>query len=161
MLLILFVYYFVQGASIDASPIPSINNRSLAANYCTDLAHCRTIWSIIWSCHTTVFFCTWVAVHPNIPCQKMRKANSWIKMCISNPSLSFVGHRFPEFVCALLVPGYVLTCAIRQFLRARGIAKSELDYIFANSNCSKQLIVRTRIVDDARVLYHHKRIPPL
>ena len=137
MFLILFVYYFVQGAFIDASPIPSINNRSLAGNHCTDLALCRTIWSIIWSCLTTVSFCTWGAARPNIPCQKMREANNWIEMCISNPLLSFVEYCLPLFVCALLVPEYVLTCAIRQFLRAPGIAKSEFDYIFINSNRSK------------------------
>ena len=128
MLFLLFFYYFVQGAFIDANPIPSVNNRSLAGNQCNDLAHCRTVWSIIWSCLTTVFLCTWVAVHPNVPCPKTRKANSWIERCILNPLLSFIVHRLPLFVCALVVPEYVLAWSIRQFLSARKIAKSEFEF---------------------------------
>ena len=122
MLILLFVYYSVQ-ASIDASPIPIIDNHSLDTNRCTDLTHCRTIWIIVWSCLATIFSCTWVAVHPNIPCPKTREANGWIERCIWNPLLSFAEHRLPLFVCALLVPKYVLAWAIRQFLRARNIAK--------------------------------------
>ena len=59
----------------------------------------------------TIFSCTWVAVHPNVPCPEKR-----------NPIISFAGHRLPLFICALLVPEYVLAWAIRQFLRAREIA---------------------------------------
>ena len=122
MLFFVFLYYLFQSAFIDASPVPSIDDRSLAANRCTDLTHCRTIWSIVWSCLVTIFSCTWVAVHPNIPCPKKRKANSWMERCIWNPLLSFAEHRLPLFVCALLAPEYVLAWAIRQFLIARKIA---------------------------------------
>ena len=59
----------------------------------------------------TIFSCTWVAIHPNVPCPKNR-----------NPVISFAGHRLPLFICALLVPEYVLAWAIRQFLRAWQIA---------------------------------------
>ena len=62
----------------------------------------------------TIFSCTWVAVHPNVPCPKNQ-----------NPVISFVGHRLPLFICALLVPEYVLAWAIRQFLRAREIANRD------------------------------------
>ena len=136
MLILLFIYYLVRGTYINASPVPSIDDRSLAGNRCTDLTHCRTIWSIVWSCLATIFSCTWVAVHPNIPCPKKRDANGWIERCIWNPLLSFAEHRLPLFVCALLVPEYVLAWAIRQFLSARRLAnenKSEfkkLGYIF-------------------------------
>ena len=44
--------------------------------------------------------------------------------------MSFVEHRLPLFVCALLVPEYVLAWAIRQYLSAREIARKnggELD----------------------------------
>ena len=129
MLLILFVYYIIQWASIDAGPIPSVNNRSPAPNHCTDLSHCRSIWNIIWSCLVTIFSCTWVAVHPNIPCPKERKTNGWIDRCILNPIMSFAKCRLPLFVCALLVPEYVLAWAIRQFLSARKISKgNESEY---------------------------------
>ena len=119
MLILLFVYYLVQGAYIDASPVPPINNLSSAGNHCTDLTHCRSISNIVWSCLVTIFSCTWVAVHPNIPCPKKQ-----------NPVISFAEHRLPLFICALLVPEYILAWAIRQFLSASKLAKenkSEFD----------------------------------
>ena len=75
----------------------------------------------------TIFSCTWVAVHPNVPCPKKREANGWIERCIWNPLISFVEHRLPLFICALLVPEYVLAWSIRQFLVARKIAKGEIE----------------------------------
>src|SRR6267143_3193682 len=122
MLFLILVYYLAQGVSIDASPIPFINKRSLQSNPCTDLTHCRTVWNIIWSCLVTIFSCTWVAVHPNMPCPKKRKANNCLQKWIWNPILSFAEHRLPLFVCALLVPEYILAWAIRQYLRAWAIA---------------------------------------
>ena len=123
MLFLFFIYYLVQWASIGASPVPSVDDRSLAPNRCTDLTHCRIIWNIVWSCLVTIFSCTWVSVHPNVPCPKKREAKGWIKRCIWNPLLSFAEHRLPLFVCALLVPEYVLGWAIRQFFRAQEIAE--------------------------------------
>ena len=93
----------------------------------------------MWSCLVTIFSCTWVAVHPNIPCPKTRKANSCIERWIWNPLLSFAEHRLPLFVCALLVPEYVLGWAVRQFWRARQIVDENkcefeiLGHVFINS----------------------------
>ena len=125
MLLILFVYYIVQRASVDASPISPVDYRSLAPNHCTDISYCRSMWNIIWSCIITVLSSTWVALHPNIPSPKKRVANGWIEKCIRNPLLSFAEHRLPLFICALLLPEYVLAWAIRQFLSAREIANQD------------------------------------
>ena len=118
MLFLVLVYYL---HSIDASPTPPINSRSFEPNSCTDITHCRTIWDIIWSCLSTIFLCTWVAVHPNIPCPREREAKNHLQKWIRNPLLSFAEHRLPLFACALLVPEYVLAWAIRQYLRARKI----------------------------------------
>ena len=128
MLFIILLYYLVL--SIRASPIPPIGSRLLESNSCTDLRYCRSIWNIIWSCLATIFSCTWVAVHPNMPCPKQREAKNRFQRWIWNPLLSFAEHRLLLFVCALLVPEYVLAWAIRQYLRAREIARDnecELD----------------------------------
>ena len=128
MLFLILLYYLAL--SIRASPIPHVISRSLEPNSCNDLTHCRSIWNIIWSCIATIFSCTWVAVHPNMPCPKKREGKNCFQKWIRNPLLSFVEHRLPLFVCALLVPEYVLAWAIRQYLRAREIArdnKGELD----------------------------------
>ena len=118
MLFLLFVYYLAH--SIGANPIDS---RSFDPNSCTDLTHCRTIWNIIWSCLVTIFSCTWVSVHPNIPRPKRREARNGFQRWIWNPILSFAEHRLPLFVCALLVPEYMFAWAIRQYLRAREMAR--------------------------------------
>ena len=128
MLFIVLLYYLAL--SIRASPIPPITSPSLQSNSCTDPTHSRTIWNIIWSCLATIFSCTWVAVHPNMPCPKKREAKNCFQRWIRNPLLSFAKHRLPLFMCALLVPEYVLAWAIRQYLEARRIArdnKGELD----------------------------------
>ena len=130
MLFLVFVYYLAY--SIDASPIPPING-SFEQNSCTNLTHCRTVWNvwnIIWSCLVTILSCTWVAVHPNFSCPKKWEAKNCVERWIWNLILSFAEHRLPLFVCALLVPEYVLAWAIRQYLRAQEIArdnKGELD----------------------------------
>ena len=120
MLFLILLYYLAL--SIRASPIPPMTSRSLESNSCSDLSHCRTIWNIIWSCIITIFLCTWVAVHPNVPCPEKREEENRFQRWIWNPLLSFVEHRLPLFVCALLVPEYVLAWAIRQYLSAQKIA---------------------------------------
>ena len=119
MLFIILLYYLAL--SIRASPILPINSRSFEQDSCTDLRYCRSIWNIIWSCIVTIFSCMWVAVHPNIPCPKKRVAKNSFQTWIWNLLLSFAEHRLPLFVCALLVPEYVLAWAIRQHMRARKI----------------------------------------
>lgn len=34
---------------------------------CDDINRCRTLSSIIISCASTVFLCTWVSLHPDVP----------------------------------------------------------------------------------------------
>ena len=120
MLFLILLYYLAL--SIRANPIPPTTSRSLEPNSCSDLSHCRSIWNIIWSCIVTIFSCTWVAVHPNIPCPKKREGKNRFQRWIRNPLMSFVEHRLLLFVCALLVPEYMLAWAIRQYLKAREIA---------------------------------------
>ena len=114
MLFFLFIHYLVQGTYIGTSSIPSIDNDSLVGNYYTDPMHCHSIWNIVWSCLVTIFLCTWVAVHTNVPCPKNQ-----------NPVILFTRHCLLLFICALLVPEYVLVWAIRQFLRAQEIANQD------------------------------------
>ena len=51
-------------------------------------------------------------MHPNVPCPK-----KW------NPVISFAKHCLPLFICALLVPEYILAWAIRQSFGAQKIVK--------------------------------------
>ena len=115
---------------IGASPIPPIISRSLEPNSCSDLSHCRTIGNIIWSCIVTILSCTWVSVHSDIPCPKKRDGKSRFQRWIWNRIPSLAEKRLRLFLCALLVPEYILAWAIRQYLSAREIAhknEGELD----------------------------------
>ena len=44
----------------------SIGNSS-APSACDDINSCRTLWSIIYGCIATIFACTYLALHPNVP----------------------------------------------------------------------------------------------
>ena len=81
----------------------------------TNIFGTRSIWSIIWSCLSTIFACTWIAVHPNIPGPKdSRWAVFWKRMAIMG--------------CALIVPEYVLGWAARQYWAARHLAKRHQEH---------------------------------
>ena len=79
-----------------------------------------------------IFSCTWVAVHPNIPCPKKREGKNHFQRWIRNPFLSFVEHRLLLFIWVLLVPEYILAWAIQQYLRAQKIANGN-EYEFNTS----------------------------
>ncbi|KAJ6565577.1 hypothetical protein DFH09DRAFT_1473741 [Mycena vulgaris] len=34
---------------------------------CDNINNCRRMFDIVWGCLTTIFACTWVSVHPNVP----------------------------------------------------------------------------------------------
>lgn len=40
---------------------------SQVSQECKDIDHCRTLQSIIYTCFSTIFLCTWVVLHLNVP----------------------------------------------------------------------------------------------
>ncbi|KAJ7162892.1 hypothetical protein C8R46DRAFT_330663 [Mycena filopes] len=68
----------------------------------------RTVPGIVWSCLTTIFACTWIAVHPNLPNPEERVSR-----------LANFRRRIYIFVIALIVPEYIIAWAVGQFLLAR------------------------------------------
>lgn len=111
MLPFLLFLYANLAQVIDALAIPAVDELTEAQSKCIDITHCRTIWSIIWSCLATIFACAWVAVHRNVPDPKSGAARI---------NLERVGIT----VCALLVPEYIVAWAIRQWIIASDIAKT-------------------------------------
>jgi hypothetical protein len=118
MLFLLLVYFLKQGNLSDASPISSIVNNPRADFSCNDLNNCRTISSIVWSCFSTIFLCTWVTLHPNIVIARDTRDLGWFKRVVVDPLLGFMKNKLPLFLWALLTPEYILACAIRQYLKA-------------------------------------------
>jgi hypothetical protein len=82
----------------------------------------RTKISIIWSCLVTIFSCTWVAVHPNIP---GHNATQW---------LVFV-RRVRVMAIALVAPEAVIIWAMRQWINAYKLGhKYRCMFIFSTHN---------------------------
>ncbi|KIM21639.1 hypothetical protein M408DRAFT_29398 [Serendipita vermifera MAFF 305830] len=122
MLVLILAYSFMQGVYTEAGPIPaSLDPRksaTLNGNYGQ-----RNIWSIIWSCLSTIFLCTWVSIHPNIHFVREKPGQNWFRTWLWDPLWEVITYKLPLFLWALLVPEYILAWAVRQFLQAGVIKK--------------------------------------
>jgi hypothetical protein len=56
----MFIPRVIDIATNPPSPLPGMMA-------CDDIYHCRTLSNIILSCASTVFLCTWVSLHPDVP----------------------------------------------------------------------------------------------
>ncbi|KAF8880338.1 hypothetical protein CPB84DRAFT_1751434 [Gymnopilus junonius] len=67
MLFILIFLYFYQGG-IEATPLTILRRQNVPDLASACICHnTRSLWDVIWSCTATIFACSWVSVHPNIP----------------------------------------------------------------------------------------------
>ncbi|KAJ6584530.1 hypothetical protein B0H19DRAFT_1015087 [Mycena capillaripes] len=90
-----------SGHALDAREEPSS---------CNDINNCRTLFSIISGCLATIFACTWVSVHPNVPPPNQSKlALTWRRFCL--------------MLVAVIAPELMAGFAARQFLDARWFSK--------------------------------------
>lgn len=113
------------------------------------LGRCRTIWDIVWSCVITIFACIWVAIHPNMPqlrapvqrisSQKPEGSEKWswlrtkawpltrllrnIWRCYLRDMCASLADKLGIALLALLAPEFIFAWALRQWLRARSLAK--------------------------------------
>lgn len=70
----------------------------------------RNLYNIVWNCFATIFICTWVSVHPNIPAPgEARLKALWTRI-----KLTF---------WTMIMPELIFTWAVKQWLAAREIAK--------------------------------------
>ncbi|RDB27349.1 hypothetical protein Hypma_004323 [Hypsizygus marmoreus] len=74
---------------------------------------CRSVPDIVWSCLATIFACTWIAIHPNIPPQEGVVGSTITRVQI--------------LVVALLTPELIILWASRQWFAARAMAKEYED----------------------------------
>ncbi|KIM28288.1 hypothetical protein M408DRAFT_308844, partial [Serendipita vermifera MAFF 305830] len=90
---------------------------------CDGLNSRRSIWSIVWSCLSTIFLCTWVAVHPNVHFRPEKRNQRWLEKWLWDPLHDFFTYKLVLFLWALLVPEYILAWAVRQYTQAGIISK--------------------------------------
>ncbi|KAJ7700379.1 hypothetical protein B0H17DRAFT_1047115 [Mycena rosella] len=107
LLLLLLVHQFftrirtVQGHSLNSrAPVDS----------CVDINDCRKLFDIVWGCLTTIFACTWVSVHPNIPPPAQSR-------------LTLLWRRLRMMLIAVIAPELMVGFAARQYLVSRALSK--------------------------------------
>jgi hypothetical protein len=110
MLLLLFLVHILATSGRPFSGHP-LNAREEPVS-CDDINRCRTFFSIVSGCLATVFACTWVSVHPNVPPPNQGQ-------------LALTWRRFWLMVMAVIAPEIMVGFAARQFLDARWFSKSE------------------------------------
>ncbi|KAJ7466993.1 hypothetical protein FB451DRAFT_403168 [Mycena latifolia] len=105
MLLLLVLIHFSKKSSVAQSY--TLDPRVAArVDSCDDINSCRRLFDIVWGCLTTIFACTWVSVHPNVP----------------PPNLSQVlllRRRLRMMFVAIIAPELMVGFAARQLCAAR------------------------------------------
>ena len=114
MLLVLTLVYLFHGFQTHAVPLTSLLSESASSNATTVLSTpaciCptdqRSIWDILWSSLATLFACSWVSVHPNIPGPDESRWRVFLR-------------RLELMFWAVISPEMIITWALRQWLGAR------------------------------------------
>ena len=130
MLLVLTLVYLFHGFLSLASPLTSLLAESslnvttvISTPSCICPADQRTVWDILWSCLATIFACSWVSVHPNIPGPN---ETSW-RIFLRRLELMF---------WAIVAPELIIAWAFRQWMSARCIGKLYKGVIYQTFNLS-------------------------
>ncbi|KAG5350001.1 hypothetical protein C0989_000759, partial [Termitomyces sp. Mn162] len=89
-------------------PGPLLSGDLTPASSCND----RKVLNIVWSCLTTIFACTWIAIHPNLPVNE-----EW-------PLI----HRLKIFTTGLIAPELIVVLATRQWISSCCLASKYKDY---------------------------------
>jgi hypothetical protein len=114
MLVALAILGAVQASPINREPFPIITVAQAAS--CVDPNGCRTLWNIVWSCLSTIFLCTWVSVHPNIPGPDEERP----KITLRRVGIMFA---------ALIAPELVIAWAMRQRALAHELAEKHKGWL--------------------------------
>ena len=114
MLLLLTIVYLLHSFQTHAAPLTTLLVEScdtvLSTAACICPADQRSLWDILWSCLATIFACSWVSVHPNIPASN----ESWWRISLRRLELMF---------WAVVSPEMIISWAFRQWFGARDLEK--------------------------------------
>lgn len=114
MLFLLLVYYCLAHSSVHVGALSISNSNDTVSGFevstCLDINHCRTLWAIVQSCVATIFACTWVSVHRNMPAPDSKRSTVTLE-------------RIWITIVALLAPEWILGWAIRQYIAADEITE--------------------------------------
>jgi hypothetical protein len=111
MLLLLTLVYLFHGFQTQAAPLTSFFlAESAETTGCVCPADQRSIWDILWSSLATIFACSWVSVHPNIPAPN----EAWWRILLRRLGLMF---------WAVVGPELLISWAFRQWSGARRLER--------------------------------------
>jgi hypothetical protein len=117
MLLLYLFVHLLQSKNGSAAPVSNSPEPRALTDACDDINNCRKLFDIVWGCLATIFACTWVSVHPNVPppCQ------NW---------LALLWRRLKMMLIAVVAPELIVGFAARQFLVAWRFSKGGLVHVF-------------------------------
>jgi hypothetical protein len=108
LLLLLLVHFLSKNGS--AASVPHTLNDHSSTDSCDDINNCRKLFDIVWGCLATIFACTWVSVHPNVPApNQSRLARFW--------------RRLKMMLITVIAPEIMVGFAARQFFATRLFSK--------------------------------------
>jgi hypothetical protein len=110
----LFLLLLVHTLPISGRPVPAqhLVSRALSTGSCDDINNCRRLVDIVWGCLATIFACTWVSIHPNVPPPNQTR-------------LGLFWRRLRMMLIAVVAPELMVGFAARQFFTARWYSKRE------------------------------------
>ncbi|KAF7344228.1 hypothetical protein MVEN_01713700 [Mycena venus] len=106
--------FLVNALSADSRPVPGhwhLDSRAPADSCTPDMKNtCRTLFDIVWGCFATIFACTWVSIHSNVPPPNQSpSAPLWRKLRM--------------MLIAIIAPELMVGFAARQFFVSRWYAR--------------------------------------
>ncbi|KAJ7219864.1 hypothetical protein C8J57DRAFT_1731930 [Mycena rebaudengoi] len=103
MISLLLLFHTLSGRNIDPQA-------TVFTDSCDNINNCRKLFDIVWGCLVTIFACTWVSVHPNVPPP-------------NKSPLALLWRRLKMMLIAIIAPELMVGFAARQFFVSQWYAK--------------------------------------
>ncbi|KAJ6449584.1 hypothetical protein C8R45DRAFT_917237 [Mycena sanguinolenta] len=121
MLLILIVVHLLSQDSIAAPLSHPPNARATTdSESCNDINN-RSLFGIVWGCLATIFVCTWVSAHPNVPPPNQNL-------------LQLFWRRLKMMLIGIIAPEVMVGFAARQFFASRSLSKRDVGYTISKTH---------------------------
>ncbi|KAJ7310886.1 hypothetical protein DFH08DRAFT_974043 [Mycena albidolilacea] len=140
MILLVLVHLLTKNGSAASVALP-LDPRS-SVDSCDDINNCRKLFDIVWGCLATIFACTWVSVHPNVPPPNQSR-------------LGLFWRRLKMMLIGILAPEIMVGFAARQFFAARKLSKGGSEDFSPKLIAMTQISCRIRFLDNPRILFRH------
>ncbi|KAJ7701022.1 hypothetical protein B0H16DRAFT_1705520 [Mycena metata] len=110
MLFWIFVFLLTRQSSLTQGHPDLLSRAATEASCDCTINSCRTLFDIVWGCLATIFACTWVALHQNVP----------------DPNLghfALLMRKLRMMLMTIIAPELVVGFAARQLVSAQRISK--------------------------------------